>query len=356
MTSNTNFRNRYNRVATKSHPYTPYCYLLRHKRTGLVYYGSKSSSDSHPAFFMVFYFTSSKIVKAYLQSDGIDAFEWEIRKTFTNRDECIKWESKVLRRMKVHENDKFINIDANQKAHNNRNTTFITNETSGACVRVKIGTEIPSGWVPGNDRMRGDLRVRERRWFHNPETGESFHIKPTEVFGDLIPGRGNKYTGNGDALKAKNLIWITDGTNSIQINKESEIPTGWVRGRTKSESEREASIDANKKLRGFSYINDGVTYKLVHEITVLEQGFIYGKTRTGEYRYPYDKSKIYITNGITNCIIDAEYRSKLPSGYRCGLTQFTNKLKGHVVTITDGIAKINHPTMLQIPEGWFIFS
>ena len=47
------------------------------------------------------YITSSNKIKQLIEQHGIDAFEWEIRKTFDTADQAIAWETKVLSRAKV---------------------------------------------------------------------------------------------------------------------------------------------------------------------------------------------------------------------------------------------------------------
>jgi hypothetical protein len=86
-----------------------YTYLLKHKPSGKFYYGVQYGEKSNPNNFWVRYFTSSDYVHELLEQDGKDAFEFEIRKTFETTEQAQKWESKVLRRMKVDIREDFIN-------------------------------------------------------------------------------------------------------------------------------------------------------------------------------------------------------------------------------------------------------
>lgn len=81
--------------------YIPYTYLIRSLQTGDVYYGVKFAKGCTPSQFWKKYFTSSKVVAEMIEWYGKDSFVFEIRKTFKTKDEALKWEQTVLRRMKV---------------------------------------------------------------------------------------------------------------------------------------------------------------------------------------------------------------------------------------------------------------
>lgn len=85
-----------------------YTYLVKHKPSGRVYYGSRMSDDPENDLFII-YFTSSKLVKRLIKEDGVEAFEKEIRRTFVSYAEARKWETKVLQKMDVIDNEKFLN-------------------------------------------------------------------------------------------------------------------------------------------------------------------------------------------------------------------------------------------------------
>jgi hypothetical protein len=82
-------------------PLVPYTYVVTHIASGKRYYGANYSSNAHPSTFFKNHFTSSKVVKTLLESEGIKAFSFEIRKTFTNKKDCLNYYHKVLRRLKI---------------------------------------------------------------------------------------------------------------------------------------------------------------------------------------------------------------------------------------------------------------
>lgn len=92
---------------------TPYTYLLKHKPTGKFYYGCRFANGCHPSEFWKKYFTSSKYVKYLIDEYGVETFEYEIRKTFLDKNSCRFWETKVLKRLKVINRDDFLNMTDN---------------------------------------------------------------------------------------------------------------------------------------------------------------------------------------------------------------------------------------------------
>ena len=82
----------------------PYTYLLHHKPTNTYYYGVRWRRGCCPEEFWIKYFTSSDTIQLLRTLFGDDSFEFEIRKVFETGKEAAKWETKVLRRMKVLDN------------------------------------------------------------------------------------------------------------------------------------------------------------------------------------------------------------------------------------------------------------
>ena len=91
----------------------PYTYLIKFKPTGQYYYGSRTKNVRLGRLpeddLMVKYPTSSKYIKGLIKQHGIDAFEWEVRKTFNTADEAAAWETRVLKRCKVLEDNCWLN-------------------------------------------------------------------------------------------------------------------------------------------------------------------------------------------------------------------------------------------------------
>lgn len=87
----------------------PFTYLIKHLPSGKVYYGLRYAKNCKPEDLWTSYFTSSTDVAKLIESDGVDSFAFEVRKTFTDVLKAIEWEKKVLRRMNAVRRNDFIN-------------------------------------------------------------------------------------------------------------------------------------------------------------------------------------------------------------------------------------------------------
>ena len=88
----------------------PYTYLIKHRPTGKVYYGFRAANKVEPKDVLwKRYFTSSPKVQRLIEETGVDSFDIEIRKTFNTKEQASAWETKVLRRCRVLEDDRWIN-------------------------------------------------------------------------------------------------------------------------------------------------------------------------------------------------------------------------------------------------------
>lgn len=86
--------------------YKPYTYIVIHRDTGYFYYGCKYANDgyTHPDLFWCKthkkgYFTSSKLIHKMIEEYGLNSFDYQIRKIFTNEKETFLFEQKVIKRI-----------------------------------------------------------------------------------------------------------------------------------------------------------------------------------------------------------------------------------------------------------------
>lgn len=93
--------------------FIPFTYLVRHIPTNRVYYGVRYSSRSNPNDLWTTYYTSSKQVHKLIDEYGVDSFEFEIRRTFSDSEKAKKWENTVLRRINARGHHQFINVSNN---------------------------------------------------------------------------------------------------------------------------------------------------------------------------------------------------------------------------------------------------
>lgn len=97
-----------------------YTYLIGWSRQNKWYYGVRYRVDAVPSDLWVTYFTSSKAVSHFRIKYG-DPDIIQIRKVFEAREQAIAWEHKVLKRMKVANNPRFLNMTANYAVHKHIN-------------------------------------------------------------------------------------------------------------------------------------------------------------------------------------------------------------------------------------------
>jgi hypothetical protein len=88
----------------------PYTYLIRHRPTGKVYYGYRSANKTEPIDDLwKIYFTSSHKVQQLIEETGADSFDVEIRRVFETKEQASSWETRVLQRCRVLEDDRWLN-------------------------------------------------------------------------------------------------------------------------------------------------------------------------------------------------------------------------------------------------------
>jgi hypothetical protein len=87
---------------------TPYTYLIGWTSHNKWYYGVRYSSKCHPSDLWVTYFTSSKRVQEMREQCG-EPDIIQVRKTFSTPKSAVLWEERVLKRMQVKSDDKFLN-------------------------------------------------------------------------------------------------------------------------------------------------------------------------------------------------------------------------------------------------------
>ena len=101
--------------------YTPYCYVLGWSKLSKYYYGVRHARNHfciydtgcHPDDLLISYPTSSKVVRTLIKEIG-DPDIKQIRKTFSDAESAVRWESRVLKRLDVLHNDMWLNKSNNK--------------------------------------------------------------------------------------------------------------------------------------------------------------------------------------------------------------------------------------------------
>jgi hypothetical protein len=166
----------------------------------MFYYGVRWAKGCHPDEFWKIYFTSSESVALLRTLYGDESFEFEIRKIFDDKLKVREWEYKVLRRMKVLENqDMWLNRTDNKSIMN-------TKDMMDKSQKKRIKTL----------KLRGSLSGA-----NNPMFGLSTS--------DLQKRRASEST--------KKLKWYTNGFDNVRLNINSYIPKNYWSGRTMKHNE-----------------------------------------------------------------------------------------------------------------------
>lgn len=117
-----------------------YTYLIGWTDQNKWYYGVRYKGDAKPSDLWATYFTSSKAVKRFRVKFGEPNIV-QIRKVFDSREKAIVWEHKVLERMKVASDPRFLNMTANYALHKHINGEKLSKLLSDT-LRGKAKSEI----------------------------------------------------------------------------------------------------------------------------------------------------------------------------------------------------------------------
>lgn len=89
-----------------------YTYLVGWSKFNKYYYGARWAEKCSPDDLWVTYFTSSKHVKKFRKDHG-EPDIIQVRKVFSNIEECRSYENKVLKKLDVLNQDKWLNKNIN---------------------------------------------------------------------------------------------------------------------------------------------------------------------------------------------------------------------------------------------------
>lgn len=195
----------------------PYTYVIT-APNGQRYYGVRYAKNCHPSDLWVTYFTSSKHVKKLILENNINDFKFEIRKIFTNTEDALNWEERVLTKLKVKSNQNWINV-TNSRGWKSMKGDL--NPSKREDVKLKIS-------LANKGKLRPDQskRLKENHHMKDPEiakktsntrkqkfiTGELVSLtkgqKRPEISGELHPRFGKIYKALSDANKQEHTCPI----------------------------------------------------------------------------------------------------------------------------------------------------
>ncbi len=222
--------------------YTPYTYYIKWTALDKHYYGVRYAKNCNPSDFWITYFTSSKKVKKLRESFG-EPDVIQIRKTFANSNDAIEWEYKVLKRLKVDINDRWLN------------------QTTERCFPHFKGENhhhYGRRWTLDENSKRNMSNAHQGlNWWNNGIVTVFSKEQPDNTF---VIGRltFNNVGAKMGAEANSNKYWVHNNEREMMILKESEIPEGYVKGRLRNRW-------SNKHTKGTSWWNNGIVTKMSKE-------------------------------------------------------------------------------------------
>jgi hypothetical protein len=198
----------------------PYTYLIGWSNLNKFYYGVRYSINCNPSDLWKTYFTSSKKVAFFRKQHG-EPDVIQVRKVFEKVDKAIIWEKKVLKRLNVLNEERWLNANI-----------------AGAFSPIK-----PNGHQKGPKnsmfgKRRPDLSERNKKG-HSEKSKKKMSVSRT--------GR----------------IWVTKDNKSTHISKEELnkfLEKGWVRGRVSPSKDQREKI--SQSLKGRPSPNKGKKFKI----------------------------------------------------------------------------------------------
>lgn len=198
----------------------PFTYLLKHIPTNKYYYGVRFKKNCHPNDLWTKYFTSSKKVKGLIKRYGKKSFIFEIRKIFKTSQEAIKWENKVLKRMKVIYRNDFLNLTDNKsidpeylsKIMTGKNNNFYGKKhTKESIEKIRLannGKNNPMYGKPRTEEVKQKLRLANLGKKHSKKTIEKIRLansgKNNPMYGKK--GKDSPMYGKTHSEKARKKI------------------------------------------------------------------------------------------------------------------------------------------------------
>lgn len=254
-----------------------YLYVKTHNQTGLKYLGQTTAKDPHK------YPGSGKYWKLHLKKHGPD-FSTEIIKECLTKQEVQHWGEYYSSLWNVVDNPAWANLkpEIGDGGWGKRFNYSHSKETRQKISQGKKGIPNPKNSIPRTQEQKDHLRSINLGKTLSRETIEKIKetrlknpFKHTEEFKERMKAPKSKQTKAKmkedwhEKRKGVENIWITDGVKNLSVRKNSEIPVGWLAGRTID------SIPPSQK--GKFWINNGVSNTMSFDIPV---GWVKGRLNT----------------------------------------------------------------------------
>lgn len=204
---------------------TPYTYLIGWSIINKYYYGVRFKNNCHPSEFWSKYFTSSKYVLALKKELG-DPDIIQIRKTFNSVSKAIKWEKKVLSRLKIFHSEKWLNKNiagAIKPQIGQENPMYGKSRTGekhkGA---INISNGLKKFYASEEGQKKKELMSKNFAGENNVMYGKKHKPEFVEKMKKLMSGTGNPMYGKSHSEEIKQKLRKTFIVNKTIVVKNAK--------------------------------------------------------------------------------------------------------------------------------------
>lgn len=196
---------------------TPYTYLIGWSKSNLWYYGVRYARDCEPGDLWVSYFTSSKKVKEYRAELG-EPDVIQIRKTFNSGKLAKLWEDKVLARMNVRDDPKWVNQSNNYSfaAIDTSWNTGLTKETDSRLKNVsnKVSNKRKEKYWKTGTYNRSEEQIIGNRMYQLVKHNPLFPYKDYNTFAEYC---NKQFSNNISIHDLSKELRVDNGTVKLAI-------------------------------------------------------------------------------------------------------------------------------------------
>ena len=221
----------------------PYTYLIGWTRLNKYYYGVRFAKDCDPADLWVKYFTSSKNVKSLRETEG-EPDIIQVRKTFVSKSDAIVWEKKVLKRLNVLKEDKWLNMNISGAIapHNKAAIKNKGKKRSKEAIDKAAETRRKNGKSPLKGRKNPAIS-KALKGKPNPNKGKKYGPMTEEAKTNMLESRKKYYESGGKGPNSgKKML-------DNQKTKISESSKGHKKPQSHSEKLRAIALNRFKVIR-----------------------------------------------------------------------------------------------------------
>ena len=242
----------------------PYTYLLKCIPTQELYYGVRYSAKCKPEDFWSSYFTSSKIIAKRIEQFGKDSFQFEIRQTFDDPYKARLWENKVIQRMKMVEDSRFLNQSDGihyQFRSTNKGKKFFHNPITKE-YSLFFPENAPDGWIlqgmPKSNSMKEAVRNFQLNYTRTAEHQANLTANASAACAKFKDKTLEERYGDKRAAEIKlNISKAQTGKESPFKGKTYEE----IMGKEKADMLIKAKSDLCTGNKNFGIIKKGSTYE-----------------------------------------------------------------------------------------------